>query len=158
MLSSVVAHRSRLNSKQWSPPAKLCVVEVELVQSPALLDSYISQRSLVQQRRQTVRPIKDPVIYGGSGMPRLTQPFSQVAAVDARLNEALLFHGATPQCLDQIVSEGFGPQRGGENAGAMYGIRTYFAHNVSKCDVYICLLQTSWESFERGASKSGLAR
>ena len=105
-----------------------------MVHSPALLDSYISQRALVQQRRPTVTPVKDAVVRAGG--VAVTRPFSTVAAVDPRLNEALLFHGAPPNCLDQIVAEGFDPQRGGENAGAMYGIGTYFAHNVSKCDVY----------------------
>lgn len=134
MLSSVVPHRQTIKSSTWSPCAKLEVLSVELLQNHHLLDKYMAERALLHERRPTVRPLMDVVCRDGDKF--VIRAISEVAAVDPRLNEALLFHGASSHCIDKIVEEGFDPQRGGDTTGAMYGIGTYFAHNVSKCDFY----------------------
>ena len=136
MLSSVVQHRQTINSSIWSPSAKLEVLSVELLQNRHLLDKYMAERALLHERRQNVSPMKAWSLYRDEDEP----------LYDPRLNEVLLFHGASSHCIDKIVEEGFDPQRGGDNKGSMYGIGTYFAHNVSKCDFYSPISERSrWQ-------------
>ena len=52
------------------------------------------------------------------------------------LNEHFLFHGACAETVEEICRGGFDPRRGGNSAGKMFGVATYFAANASKSDLY----------------------
>ena len=130
--STLVQHRRAHNANEWCPVAKLCHFRIERLHNRTLHDKYLAEIDHLThiRGRDRVNPILDLAADGS------TRPFFDLKSKDTSLNEVFLFHGASSEVIEKIMLEGFDPQRGGEAAGAMFGIGAYFARNLSKCDFY----------------------
>ena len=53
-----------------------------------------------------------------------------------RINEYLLYHGASADIVERLMLQGLDPRYAGENAGKLFGSGSYFAANSSKSDIY----------------------
>ena len=127
---TVAQHRLCLSSDRLCAAPVLQVLEVEEIVNVRLLSKYITGLDGLQAlRRET----------GCTPIPELqhlkVHPMS-LGTGETDLNEHFLFHGAPPNVLGAICDAGFDPQRGGQSAGSMFGIASYFAPNVSKADMY----------------------
>ena len=128
--SSVARHRVQLGSDRYAPSPHLRVLRVEQIVNPRLLNRYLGGLEDLEGLHQGVgcTPIQ------ALGSLKIHQSSLELGALD--LNEHFAFHGAQNDIIDQICAGGFDPQRGGEGAGRMFGVATYFATTSSKSDIY----------------------
>eukprot|EP00929_Paragymnodinium_shiwhaense_P089055 TRINITY_DN49314_c0_g1_i1.p1 TRINITY_DN49314_c0_g1~~TRINITY_DN49314_c0_g1_i1.p1 ORF type:complete len:680 (+),score=75.13 TRINITY_DN49314_c0_g1_i1:169-2208(+) len=126
-LSAVTKHRTSLGSRKWCDPPFLEIVRVEQVINNHLSDAY----ALARQRVAQAKP------DGCTAIADIATPsLGRMVRAFPNLNEHLLFHGCSHSTADLIAKYGFDPQRGGQNAGKMFGVASYFADVVSKSDFY----------------------
>mmetsp|Transcript_3889 Transcript_3889/g.7991 ORF Transcript_3889/g.7991 Transcript_3889/m.7991 type:complete len:256 (+) Transcript_3889:28-795(+) len=57
--------------------------------------------------------------------------------LDPRVNEALLFHGTSPQLVLSILETGFNERFAGNSAGTAFGCGVYLADDAGKSDQYV---------------------
>lgn len=128
---TVASHREEIRSPVFCPAPVLSVVSVQEIVNSKLVNRYIAALDDIQQKRQP---------EGCRSIPQLANlKLSSMArcAGEADLNEHFAFHGCTTEVRKtQIFMEGFDPQRGGEGAGRLFGVASYFAANISKADIY----------------------
>lgn len=119
-VASIRGHRLHYGSTEWCAPAKVKIERMELLQKEHLTQAYLMERS----RMRECAPIE-----------------VDINTVKCRIsagskNEYFLFHGAPKHILEMIKEDGFDPRRGGEAAGKLFGVGSYFAENASKSDLY----------------------
>jgi len=105
-------------------------VRVEEIINHRLLGRYFSALEDLEGKR------RQPGCTQIRGLLELKVDSDSFAAGATDLNEYFAFHGAPADVVDQICRAGFDPQRGGDNAGCMFGVAAYFAANASKSDIY----------------------
>ena len=83
----------------------------------------------------------------------LPAALSDAAVPGSKINECMLFHGATIEGCQDISKSGFEPERGGEKAGKLFGKGTYLTNIFSKADQYtdtnFSMRQTETKTKER---------
>ncbi|CAE8662036.1 unnamed protein product [Polarella glacialis] len=117
---SVARHRMTYHNPELCDPANFHVIEIKKLHDPLLLRQYQSECQAMLQRTGHV----DRCNVGA----RMCK--------DSVLNEYFLWHGCASNVAASIAQHGFDPQRGGEGAGKMFGIGTYFAEHSSKSAYY----------------------
>jgi len=127
LVNSLQPHRTAYNSEEWCPRAEVQVMKIWEVINEASNQAYrreLVQMLLTRPRDRTPVPELDAAIHVRTD---LSAP---------RLNESLLFHGCKWETVFAILREGFDSRLGGINAGAAFGIGTYFSTVASKADQY----------------------
>ena len=123
---SMTSHRKSYGSDEWCPKPMVEVIKIDKVVNPFKQRFYEAAQDEVASRN----PSGCGEVTGISA-PKYHPPMGHVD-----LNEYFLFHGTNYDSIDQIIEHGLDPQRGGDSAGALFGIGTYFAENASKSDFY----------------------
>lgn len=124
---SCARHRKELQSDEFCQPPQLQVQAVEQVVNGRLWRQYLQCLEDLEGLRR---------MECCSAIPPLQRLKLPAAGGEPDLNEVLLFHGSTASGIEAILKGGFDPQRGGESAGKLFGVATYFAANASKSDIY----------------------
>ena len=122
-VSSVLAHRPGPR-KAHCPPPKLSVVRIERIYNPRLQEKYLVEVQDIAglvERRVTPVSINAPCVESFQSL---------------RINEYLLYHGASADIVERLMMQGLDPRYAGENAGKLFGAGSYFAANSSKSDIY----------------------
>jgi hypothetical protein len=122
-VSSVLAHRPGARQPHCSPP-KLSVVRIERIHNPRLQEKYLAEVQDIAglvERRATPVSINAPCVESFQSL---------------RINEYLLYHGASADIVERLTMQGLDPRYAGENAGTLFGSGSYFAANSSKSDIY----------------------
>jgi len=122
-VSSVLAHRPGARQPHCSPP-KLSVVRIERIHNPRLQEKYLAEVQDIAglvERRATPVSINAPCVESFQSL---------------RINEYLLYHGASADIVERLTMQGLDPRYAGENAGKLFGSGSYFAANSSKSDIY----------------------
>ena len=122
-VSSVLAHRPGPRKAHCSPP-KLSVVRIERIYNPRLQEKYLAE---VQDIAGLVERCATPVSINAP----CVESFQSL-----RINEYLLYHGASADIVERLTLQGLDPRYAGENAGKLFGSGSYFAANSSKSDIY----------------------
>ena len=126
-IDSLTQHRKDRRSSTWCDPPKLEITRIYETINPNLLSQYKTTRKrLAEERPDGCTAL--------SGIPAIHRCNVEDGHVD--LNECVLFHGCPLEAVEKILEKELDPQRGGEGAGAMFGIGSYFAENASKSDFY----------------------
>merc|ERR1712129_223168 len=128
VLKSLASHRISSGSSEFAPAPQLAVIGVAKVVNARLLRKYLGALEDLEGLRR--EPGCQPIPHFGR---QKVHPAS-CGATD--LNEHFAFHGAQESVIEHICRGGFDPQRGGEGAGRLFGVATYFAANASKSDIY----------------------
>jgi len=121
---AVERHRKSLHSDEFCDPPQLKVVAVKSIVSEHNLTAYWECRKHMMQK------------YGKRCEPLLLKQPALGVKADGHINEFFLFHGCPGDVVDKVYRSGLDPQRGGEGAGAMFGVGTYLADLASKSDRY----------------------
>lgn len=126
-LSSLQEHRRAMGSEEWSPKPEIDVLDVAEFYHEASTRAYRYELGeLVSTRENDHSPV-----------PELDMAIRVRTNLGGpRVNEALLFHGCDWRVAKAIQKEGFDPRLGGTNAGALFGIGSYFTTVASKADYY----------------------
>ena len=122
-VSSVLAHRPGPRQAHCSPPM-LGVVRIERIYNPRLQEKYLAEVQDIAglvERRATPVSINAPCVESFQSL---------------RVNEHLLYHGASADIVERLTMQGLDPRYAGENAGKLFGSGSYFAANSSKSDIY----------------------
>ena len=122
-VSSVLAHRPGPGQNHCSPP-KLGVARIERICNPRLQEKYLAEVQDIAglvERRTTPVSINAPCVESFQSL---------------RVNEYLLYHGASVDIVERLTMQGLDPRYAGENAGKLFGSGCYFAANSSKSDIY----------------------
>jgi hypothetical protein len=120
-LQSIRSHRKNYRSDEWCELAQLEIDSIDLVENPHLTQKFLTRRRELVQALSPHEP---------------TDLKIDALLLDGSLRDYLLYHGAEGSIVERICTKGFDPQRGGENAGKMFGVGAYFAENASKADFY----------------------
>lgn len=127
---TAASHRIQLGHPGFAPAPRLRVTRIERILNARLYDKYMSE---VQDLQGLFRGRGcDPF----NAFPHLRVDAASLPPGQVDLNECFAFHGATDDVVTNICKAGFDPRRGGEVAGKLFGVGSYFAVNSSKSDIY----------------------
>lgn len=139
LLNSLQAHRRDYNSEEWCPAPEVNVIKIWEVINETVNSLYRRELQSMVLARPGGRP----------SVPELENAIHvRTDTAGPQLNEALLFHGCRWETVFAILREGFDSRLGGTNAGAAFGIGTYFSTVASKADQYT----QKWADWERHPS------
>jgi len=127
LLASLQPHRRAYNSDEWCPIPEIRILNVQEVINEMASAAYRQELGQLRANRPGDR----------TGVPELEHSISvRTDPNSPRLNEVLLFHGCKWESVFAILREGFDSRLGGTNAGAAFGIGSYFSTVASKADLY----------------------
>lgn len=136
MLASLQPHRRAYNSDEWCPVPEIRIMNVQEVINDMASAPYRQELGQLKASREGDRTVVSELEHAICVRTDLAGP---------RLNEALLFHGCRWESVFAILREGFDSRLGGTNAGAAFGIGSYFSTVASKADLYT----QKWEDWQR---------